>query len=357
MKNKINNIEIFSIFLLSYVSSSIGLSLFLAIKKANIDAYIGIFIGTIIGIIPLLIFLYIFNYQKDKPIYDKITNLFGKIMGNIINILLTILFFVVASTILYNISNFIVSQYLVDTPLIYILVISSLIIIYILTKEIEVIARISSIFMVIFISFFIFGFSTLKSSLLIDNIKPILEFGLKKPLIVGLINSLITTIPTFAILIIPKKNINNDEKTEKYLIISYVISSIILVSISFAACSVLGKYLIGLYQYPGYIALKRISIFKFIDRIENFLSLHWILSSFIAVIMCIYYVKDNIKRKKNSTILNTIILLVITILSYKLFRNNTQFNNYIYYIYPYILLAIFIIFVIITLRILLKKKK
>ena len=355
MKNKISNFEVFSIFVLSIVSSTIGLSLYMTIKIASIDSYIGVIIGTIIGIIPFLIFLLIFNYKKDKTIYDKNTYLFGNIFGNIINYLLTILFFVVASTLLFNLGNFIVSQYLVDTPLIYILIILGLILFYILNKGIEAISRISIIFVIIFILFFIFGSFTLTGEVKLDNLKPILEFGIYKPIIAGLINSLITTMPFFTILIIPKDNIRDKEKNTKYLIIGYIISSIILITISFLPCAILGKYLINLYQYPGYISLKKISLFKFIDRIENFLSFHWIISSIIAIVMSLYYVKSNIKKNDNNKILNIIICMLMVFLSYKLFKNNTVFNNYIYHVYPYILIGIFSIFVIASINIIIRK--
>lgn len=355
MKEKISSIQIFSIFILSFVSSSIGLSLYMTIKIASIDSYIGVLIGSIIGIIPFLIFLYIFNYKKDKTIFEKNIFLFGKILGNIINYLLSILFFFIGAIILFNLSNFIVSQYLYDTPLLHILILFGIVLYHILNKGIETISRVSFIFTIIFLSFFIFGVIVLNNEVKLDNLKPILEFGLYKPFIAGCANSIITTIPFYTILVIPKNNITDKEKTTKYLIIGYIISVIMLFMISFISTSILGKYLINLYQYPGYMTLKKVSIFNFIDRIENFLSLHWILSCFITITMTLYYIKSNIKRNGNSKILNIILCLTIIIFSYKLFKNNTIFNNYIYYVYPYILLSVLIISIIITINIIIRK--
>lgn len=355
MKEKISSIQLFSMFILSFISSSIGLSLYMTVKIASIDSYIGVLIGSFIGIIPFLIFLYIFNYKKDKTIFEKNTILFGKVFGNIINYILVILFFFVGAIILFNLSNFIVSQYLADTPLIYILILFGIILYHILNKGIETISRVSTIFCLIFLSFFVFGVIVLNKDVKLDNLKPILEFGLNKPLIAGCANSIITTIPFYTILVIPKNNIIDNKKTTKYLVIGYIISSFMLFMISFISTSILGKYLINLYQYPGYMTLKKVSIFEFIDRIENFLSLHWILSCFITITMILYYIKSNIKRNGNSKLLNIILCLSMIIFSYKAFKNSTVFNNYIYYVYPYVLLAIFTISVLTIINIFIRK--
>lgn len=355
MKEKINSLQLTSTFVLCIISSSIGLSLYTTIKIASIDAYISVLIGIILGIIPLFIFLYIFNYKIDLPIYEKTIYIFGKIFGNIINIFITLLYFIIGVTSLFNLSNFIVSQYLSATPLLLILIILGIIIYHIINKGIETITRVSSICSVIVILFFIFSFIYLFQELEIDNLKPILEFGLKKPLLGGFINMLITLSPIYTLLIFPKNNLVDQKKINKYLCFGYLISALIIFLIAFLAIGILGKYLITIYQYPGYISLKRISLFGFIDRIENFLSLHWILSAFINLSMITYFIKNNIKRQGNSKLLNLILCLIMIITSYNVFKNNTVFNNYTYKVYPYILSSLLVIFFIIFISILIKK--
>lgn len=356
MKEKINSLQFASIFALTIISSSIGLSLFTTIKIAGIDSYISIIIGAILGIIPFLIFLYLFNYEPDKPIFEKNTLLFGKVLGNIINIIIALIYFVIGGTIIFNFGNFIVSQYLSEVPLIFILIILGLISLYAVNKGFEVISRISSISLVIVIIFFLIGCIFLFSEIKIDNLKPILEFGLKKPLLAGFINMLISLSPIYTLLLFPKNNITDKSKVAKYLTFGYIYSAINIFFISFISNSILGKYLVKLYQYPGYISLKRISIFGFIDRIENFLSFHWILSSFITITVIIYYLKNSLNRKKPRNITGILITILLIYLSYRTFNNNTTFNNYTYHYYPYILASLFFIHIIIFITALIKKK-
>ena len=307
------------------------------------------------GIIPLFLFLYIFNYEKDLPLYEKTIYIFGRILGNIINVFITILYFVIGITVLFNLGNFIVSQYLSDTPLLLVLSIFIFIIYHIINKGIETITRVSIICIVIVLALFLFSFVNLSMEFKLDNLKPILEYGLNSPIIGGFINMLIALSPMYTLLIIPKNNLVDKQKVNKYVIIGYFISGAVVFLVSFLSNGVLGKYLIELYQYPGYISLKKISLFGFIDRIENFMSLHWILSTFINLAMITYFIKINIKRTGNSKILNFILCALLAIVSYRVFDNNTVFNNYTYKTYPYFLGGLMIIFIIIFIGSLIKK--
>lgn len=354
MKEKINNIEFSSTIFLILFSCTLGIAPYITIKIAGIDSYIGVIIGSIIGLIPLFIFIYIFNYEIDKPIYQKTKIIFANTLGTIINIFLTILYFILAITILFNTSNFIISQYLTDTPIKLVIIILSLTAYHTSNKGITTISKISLIYTLIIIILFIMATIGLIPEIELDNLKPVLEYGIKNPIIAGMTYSLVLTIPISSLLIIPKKEIENYYKTTKYIIITYLVTTIMIIFMSLVACACLGRYLISMYQYPVYITLKKISIFGFIDRIENFLSIEWILSTFVAFTLPIINIQSNI-NKKNNKIINLIIIIIIIIATMILFKNNTSFNHYLDSIYPYILLIILIIYIIIFITIIIKK--
>lgn len=335
-------------------SSTLGIAPYITIKLSGIDSYISTILGAIIGLIPVLIFIYIFNYQIDKPIYQKTKIIFGKTIGTIINIILLIIYFILATTTLFNISNFIISQYLTNTPILLVIIIFTLTAYHTLNKGITTISKISLLYIVIILTLYILATIGLIPEIKLDNLKPVLEYGLKNPLISSTIYTLVLTLPICGLLVIPKKQIENTTKTTKYIIITYIITSIMITFMSLVASSSLGKYLLSMYQYPVYTTLKKISIFGFIDRIENFLSIQWILSIFITFTIQIVNIQSNI-NKKNNKIINLIIITIIIITSILLFKNNTSFNYYISNTYPYILLILLIIYIIIFITIIIKK--
>lgn len=357
MKIKINNIEIACLLLLLLFSSIIGITPYISISISQIDSYFSVIIGALLGFIPLFILIYLFNFEEDKNIFEKTVIIFGKVLGHFINTFLIIIFLIIGATILFSISNFIVSQYLTKTPLILIITVLSLTVLFAVNKGINTISHASFIFVIINIILFFISLLGLAGEIKIDNLKPILKFGLKSPIIAGLINTLLFTSPLYMILAIPKNKIADNKKSTKYLTISYLISTIMIFIIAFIISSILGKYLLTIYQYPTYIAFKKISLFGFIDRIENFLAMQYILACFITLSMTIYYIKERISlKKKNNNIINLIITIVLIITAYFSFPNNTSFNYYLVHIYPIILLSLFIIHIIILIGAVIKKK-
>ena len=85
---KITNFELGSIVYFLSRAYFIGISLNSLIVISKQDSWFSILLATLIGIIPLLMFLYIFSYEPDLNLNQKIIKLFGKVFGNIINILL-----------------------------------------------------------------------------------------------------------------------------------------------------------------------------------------------------------------------------------------------------------------------------
>ena len=200
-----------------------------------------------------------------------------------------------------------------DTPITLVIIILSLTAYHTSNKGITTISKISLIYTLIIIILFIMATIGLIPEIKLDNLKPVLEYGIKNPIIAGMTYSLVLTIPISSLLIIPKKEIENYYKTTKYIIITYLITIIMIIFMSLVASACLGRYLISMYQYPVYITLKKISIFGFIDRIENFLSIEWILSTFVAFTLPIINIQSNI-NKKNNKIINLIIIIIIIIL-------------------------------------------
>ena len=108
-------------------------------------------------------------------------------------------------------------------------------------------------------------------------------------------------------------------------------------------------------QYPEYILLKKVSLFGFIERIENILSIGWIFSTYATLTLIVYYISNFIKKSNKSKLSPFIITSLIVLTSLFVFKNNTSFNIYITNTYPYIISLLFVIIIIISATILIKK--
>ena len=353
MKNwKINSLQFSTLVSFSILSTLIGIGFNNVTKIAKVDSYISVIFAYIIGFIPILLFIYLFN--QEKSINELIKDTFGNILGTVINYLLLIPIGIIGLCSVYSISNFMVSQFLSDTPIIIIYIVPLIVILYGLIKGIESISRTSLILYVIMLFLFFIAIIGLAPQIEYSNFKPVLENGIIPPLKGSLIFVLSDIIPVFVMLSISKKNIVNKNNANKSIIIFYSLSILIMFLNIAMTIGTLGIHLTDMYQYPEYMVLKQISFFNFLDRIENFVTIQWIFRTFMLVSMVIYYIKNTIKKDSKSNFIYIFIIALIVLLNLIIFKNNTTFTNFAYKIYPYSNLGLFIIIIIISITIFIK---
>lgn len=356
---KLSTLQFCAIEYFLILANNVGLTTYILFNYAKQDGLISIILGTIIGIIPLTIYLKIMNTNPELNIFEKIEYKFKK-TGKIINLILAMAIAFFTATNYNNLVDFISSQYLSKTPQIIIALSFLPAIIYILNKGTTVIGRTIFILLIISATLVLLTILGLIWQIRIENILPILEHGIKEPLICSLIYITYNITPLFLLTTIPKNEILDKEKFNKRIIITYFIANFIILLIFFLTLSILGTNLANLYQYPEYDVLKKVSLIGFIERTESTISLRWTFYVFTITIMGILfitkYIKHSIKIKNEKTCkkITTIISLIIVLWGKLIFQNSSKFNAMTYNILP-ILLSI--ILIIIPIIISLKKVK
>lgn len=356
MKNKINCLQYNTMLIIIMVSSFMGIGIYSLVRAAGIDAYITILLGVIVGIPALLLFLYIASYEPDLSFPQKMEKLYGQKIGKVVSIISAIFIFIFANNYMFNLINFIVSQFLPETPLMIVGIIFAILMIYTNHKGLETISRVSLVLLSINIILFAIGFIGLIPSIDTDNLKPFLEFGIGRPLQATFYYFTLMVMPMFALLIVPKNKVTKPEKFNRSFVFGYLFSSLFIFGFCIITLGILGIHLASIYQYPEYIILKHVNLFGFLDRIENIVTAQWIFGLFFSVTFAVYYVGNCIKPEHNSKMLPTSIVTLMLLASVYLIPNNTAFNNYIYFIAPILRVFSFSLFVIIGISIFIKKK-
>ncbi|MDD2490363.1 MAG: endospore germination permease [Bacilli bacterium] len=342
----------------------IGFGGTIIISLAKQDAWLIPLIAPTFALIPIVLLIYIINYEPDKNIFAKIQSLFGKYIGSLINIILTGFIAFVLIFSLWSAVFFSVAQYLSKVPYLFLATCFILTAIYGVTKGIETIARTNEIFF--FINIILIGIIVifLYPYIKLEHIQPILPRGIM-PIIGHSVISLSYIFPPILTLsIIPKNNIIDQKKYHWYLILGVLISIVFLFILFFYVISIVTINLAELFRYPGYHLLYKIDIAGIFTGLENFLSLHWLFSTFSALLMCSYFVCKythqtfKIKQRKYIIITNIIIGLLAVIVSDFLFPNSIAGIEFMQYIFPYYIFPIpLIIFIIMAILIFLKKRK
>lgn len=354
---KINCLQFCSILLINMLASFLGVGVFSIIKAASVDACFSVIFSSIFGIFALIMFLCIFNYEPDLPLTGKLNKLFGKKIGTILIIFIIIMTFISGINAMFNLTNFITSQFLPETSLLLIGIIFSFLIIMINIKGIEIISRVTIIIITINIILYLIAFFGLIPDFDFSNLKPILEHGINPPLYGSLFIVCNNIIPVFILLTIPKNTLVDKENFNKFVIPFYFAGFVLMFFAIFQTLGNLGIHLVNIYQYPEYIVLKNVDILGFADRIENIVTSQWIFGLFIYITMVVYLINNSIKFNNKSYLLPTSITILILAFSKWLFPNNTIFNEYIYKYSLFPKLLVLVILTFTAIAIILKEKK
>lgn len=334
----------------------VGIAIHNILKITRQDSFISIIIGFLIGLIPLYVFYKLLNCEEENNIIDKINKHF--ILGKFINLLIIFLIIFHAGCCLWNLCNFVNSQFLFHTPLLVIGICFMIAVIYVTSKGITIIGRTGIILFIFSVLLFILTISSLVGYYEIRHIMPLFESSLS-----NIFNSSLTSIcynilPIYVLLIVPKNNITDNKKLGKSLFYTYLYTFLATFLIMYSIIAIFGPPLALLYQYPEFHLLKIINVGNFFQRVESILSMQWLFTFTMSLILYVYYAKEGIKNLFNFKCDNIIILvisLIVIILSQTLFINDTVAYDFFQNIYRYLLLLLFIIPLILLFKISLKK--
>ena len=346
MNNKISSGQVLAMQVGLSVSLFPGLANILILNISKNASLLSIVLGSILGLIPLLMIISISKKLQNSSMREYLKTNY-KLLGSIINmiLILTALFILFINSWLTI--DFIISQFLTRTSYYFIAILLFSTIIYTLSKGIETTSRAIFILFIITITIMFLLWISLIPYVEINNLKPFIDVQKSKIIKSSLIYITYTVLPIFYI--IDLKHITKDKnKFERKIIISYIFSSIIIISFIFFILSVYGIDLASLFTYPVYSLFKKVQIIGFVERIENFAAIQIVVAFFIQSIYLLYYVINNIteslKLKSNNKYVIIITSALIPFISITFFKNN-NFKEVIT-ILPYILSILLIIIII-----------
>lgn len=355
---KTSYLELGSLVIIQTVTTFFGISVSILKEGASINSWLSALISYLIGLIPLLLIIYISNYQPNLKLNEKINSLFGNKLGFIINILFSLLLISLGITILYNINNFILSQFLYKTPFLISCSLLITLIVYCASKGINVITKLAFLLLIINIGLYSINILSLIKNIDITNFMPILKENIINIFPTSLKIASINYLPLLTILIVPKSNLTTPKNYTKTILLSYIIGAIISFGLVIVTFGVLGIDLVNTFEYSEYIVLRQIKLFGFLERIENIISLQWIIGSFVYLTIITYTISKSIPTKsiQSHKIINLITGIIFILLTNIIFKDNTIFDTYVKNIFPYIISGISLIYLLLTFKIFLTKK-
>lgn len=356
MNGKVSSGEVMAICVGMIFAMFPGFANSLILNSSRNASLISLLIAFIIGLIPIFMMMFI-SKKMDTSFFDFTIKNF-KVFGYVLNmvLLLLVLFTMTIST--WLVMDFIISQFLTRSSYYLIAIFIAVITAFCINKGVEALSRTIFLLFVISVSVILILLFTIIPYADISNLKPVVDVDTK-----GIINSsfifLTTLSPVFYILGL--KYITKDKKNfSRKILVGYIIAFLLISFILFLIIVVYGIELGSLLTYPVYGLFKKVQVFGFIERIENFAAIFLITAFFSQIAYFVYATQDNIctmfkiRNKTKKNILTYIISIFVPIMSIYLFKTY-ELSLYIKYA-PYILSIFYIILFIYFIRCLFIKK-
>lgn len=301
------------------------------------NSLLAIIIGTFISLIILFFILKFCNYEKDLTLFQKLEKIFGKTLGKILNLLLTILFFLYFSYMLWSVNTYIQNKYLNSTPSIIIILLFLIPTVWCVLTDMKTLSKVSLSLFFITLFMIIFSISNLFIKIDLENFKPLFNIKLTPLLKTSLIYTSYFVTPTFMMITVPKNMIYDSKNLTKTVTKLYIFSSINFLLLFIFIIGIFGIDLAKQFSYPEYTLMKKVNYFDFIQHIENITTIQWLYCLFISNVMSLNFIKEYLKHINHFKYKIFIpIVLIALILSLNLFKNTTVAYTFVTHYYHYL---------------------
>lgn len=247
------------------------------------DAWIAYLIGWASGFVLLGIYVYLAILNPSKTLIDMLKEYFGKYIGSLIGILYIWYFIHIASIIIRNFSEFMVTVIYTETPISFILIVFMLLLVYVLKSGFEVFVRTAELVMPILLLIILLTTLVLVREFDFNNILPTLENGVSPILSAAFrVNSFPFGETVVFLMIFPF--LANRKEIKKISFLSLLITGGLLLIITLRDIFVLGEDLLQRGVYPQLISTK---LFPFID-IDAFVAVDLLIAGGAKILVFVY---------------------------------------------------------------------
>lgn len=359
-KERITDKQAFCVIFIFYIGSSLILG---AGGKAKNDAWLSGIFGILLSIPMVLAYARVLSLFPNKGLFDILDIIFGKLIGKIVALFYIWYSFHLGALVIRNFGEFVNTATMPETPLFVPLLFLGIICIVAVRSGIEVIGRMSASILPV-ILFIIFIVQLLGLPLWdINNIKPIAGNGLL-PILKGGFSTFSFPYAESVVLMGAIFSLNNKKSPYKVYLNGIIFAGILLVLITLRNIFILGA-LLEKVHFPSHVAVSRISIGEFLQRIELSVAVVFIFGVFIKSSICLLVSSLGIAKLFKLHDYRSIVIqmgLLMIYFSYLIYDNIFQmktwaFEIYHYYAFPFQVIIPSLMLLIAEIKIRFNKKK
>mgnify|MGYP001263285250 CR=1 FL=1 len=286
-KAKIDGLQLFILIVLFEMGSAIVLPLGV---QARQDAWISALGGMVGGLLLFFIYQRLYLYYPDKLMTTYIQDILGKFLGRVIGFIYVVYFLYLASRVLRDFGELLVTFAYPETPVLIINAIMIATLIYVLNKGIEVMARTSELSFVVLYVLAIVGFILVFVSGLvkINHLRPMLENGIQPILKSVATETLYVPFGEMIVFTMILPYLNRSEKAKVVGLFATALSGINLTIITAINIGVLGVDLFSRAVFPLLATIQQIEVANFLERLDIFFLIALVIGGFFKIGLFFY---------------------------------------------------------------------
>lgn len=271
---------------------SIGSSVLISPSQSAVllkgSAWMSPMVSTVGGLLFIGLYVYTCRQQPNLTIFEHNEYAFGKWAGKVFSLALVMYSLIGASTVLWTIGSFIISEIMPETPIVYICILFMTAVLYGTKLGIETIARTAEIFipwiLVLLLTIIMFSVPNME----FNKLQPVFAHPVPKVIGASLFELSISTFPLIVLFAIFPSMVNKDSKGTRSILIGYMCAGLLITAITLIAITVLGHELTSHYNYPTFIMAERIEYIALLERLEIVIAISWVLTIFFKLFIYFY---------------------------------------------------------------------
>ena len=331
--------------------------------NAKNDAWLAGIFGLLISIPVIVIYARIIQLFPGKNLYDIIYLLFGKYLGALALILYVWYAFHLGALVVRNFGEFLNSVTMPETPMFITMLSLILICIYGVRLGVEVLSRTSAYLLPIMIFIIIVVQLLGITQIRFENIQPVLYYGLVPVIKVGF-SAFAFPFAETVIFLGVLGNLQPKKSSYKVYFSGLLVAGSIIIILVLRNIFVLGCQLPNFY-FPSHVAVSRIQIGDFLQRIEVTVAFIFVVGVFIKTSLCLLFTCKGIAKLFHLNDYRSIVMqtgLLMVCLAYILYDDIMDmhfwaFNVYKYYAFPFQVILPMLIFITAEFKIKKEQKK
>jgi len=286
-KANINALQLFFLMLLFELGSAILVPLATGAKQ---DAWIAILLGMFTSFILLLVYNKLYLYYPNLLPTEYMQKIMGKVTGKLFAFMYILYFIYAAARVLRDFGEMLLTFAYPETPLFIANALLLMVVIYLVSKGIEVMGRSAQLLFFLMYALAISGFILVICSGLIHfkNLQPTLEEGLLPVLKVVFTESLYFPFGESIVFIMILPYLNNPKKAKMTMLCANGLTGINLAIVMIINISVSGVGLTERSYFPLLTTIQSIQVAGFLERLDVYFMIALVVGGFFKIGLFFY---------------------------------------------------------------------